>query len=300
MTCIVSITFRTFLLLEGGHATERFGVQRANKQDIEKAIGLVSKALGIDSSIIRDGLLGSTNLTLAGKKQDSGDIDIAMSSDDIDMDEANQKMLSLTNNEGALNKGTNIGSYAVDVGGKKVQVDLMFVKSKQWAKFIYHSAHGDNSTYPGAVRNLILMAAVRFKQEAGKDVVIKKDDQVIARASRALKLDTGLERLFKMAMKHKKTGKIGKNMQKVDPSELQQHVDQLVGKPVKFSHDAEIVNDPDKVAAFIFGAGVKAKDLMTTEQVIEQVKKLKNAAEIFKAARADLKNANLPIPKEMP
>ncbi len=66
-----------------------------------------------------------------------------------------KKMLELTGNEGAYNKGTNIGSYAVDVGGKKVQVDLMFVASKEWAKFIFHSAHGDGSKFPGVVRNFL-------------------------------------------------------------------------------------------------------------------------------------------------
>lgn len=296
----MSITFRTFLLLEGGNATEKYGVERANKQDIEKAIELVSKALQVDLKIISAGLLGSTEVTLAGQKQDSGDIDIAMSTDDIDMDEVNKKMLTLCNNEGSLNRGTSIGSYAVDVGGKKVQVDLMFVKSKDWAKFIYHSAHGRGSNYQGVVRNFLLMAAVRYTQEPGKDIIIKKKDDVIARASRALKPDTGLERLFKMATTSKRSGKMGRNLQKVEPAQLQQHIDSLVGKPVKFSHDAEIINDPDEVAKFIFGSNVKAKDIMTAEQVIERIKKLPNAAEIFKAARADLENSNLPIPKEMP
>jgi hypothetical protein len=294
------INFKTFLLMEGGAATAKYNVQRATKQDIVKAIELVSKALGIDKQTIQASLLGSTEVTLAGKKKDSGDIDIAMSTEQIDPDEADKRMLALCNNEGSMNKGTKIGSYAVDVGGKKVQVDLMFVQDKQWAKFIYHSAQGVGSKYPGAVRNIMLMAAVRYKQEAGKDLIVKDGDKVIARASRALKLDVGLERLFKMAGKSKRTGEWSRTASnKVSPTHLQKEVNKLVGKPVQFSHDAEIISDPDQVASFIFGKGTKASDLMTAEQVAAKIKKLPNAAEVIKAAKEDLANSNLPIPTEL-
>ena len=296
----MNTSFKTFLLLEGGKATEKFKTQRATKQDIEKAISLVSGALGIDSSVIKDNLLGSTRLTLLGKKKDSGDIDIALDTNEIDPVEADKKMLALTKGEGYMNKGTKIGSYAVNVGGKKVQVDLMFVSDKHWAKFIYHSEQGNGSKYPGAVRNILLASAVRFTHEPGKDILIKDKDQVIARASRAIKLDVGLERLFKMASKSKRTGQWSRSMNKVKPTDLQKHVDQLTDKPVKFSHDADVITDPDAVAKFIFGPSVKATDIMTAENVIAHIKKLKNASDIFKSARESLELASLPIPSEMP
>jgi hypothetical protein len=291
----MATTFRQFLT-EGGAATSKFNTERANKADIEKALQIVSKTLGL--SDIQDRVLGSVHLTLSGHKQDSGDIDIAVSSDELSPEEANEKMLALTNGEGNLNKGSNVGSYAVDVGGKKVQVDLMFVTSKEWAKFIYHSGEGHTSNYPGVVRNILLSAVARHTHEAGKDFLIKVDSEVVARASRAVKLDTGLERLFKMA-KRKKDGTFSKTMDKVDPAELKVHAEKLAGKEIKFSHDPEIVNDPDQVAAFLFGPDVKAKDIMTAEQVIGQIKKLKNANEILDDAKRTLKGGQLPIPKEI-
>lgn len=288
------ITFKNFLL-EGGNATAKYGTSRANKKDIEDILRKVGISLKLD---LTERLLGSTNLTLAGKKKDSGDIDIAITSDDnVNMEEAHEKMMELANNEGSLNKGTNVGSYAIPINDKKVQVDLMFVNSGDWARFIYHSAEGDKSAYPGVVRNFLLMAAVRYTLEPGKDVIVKKDDQVVARASRALKLDTGLERLFKMA--NQKNGKFGKGMNKVEPVQLQKQIDQLAGKPVKFSHDAEIINDPNEVAQFLFGKGVTAKDLMTAEDVIKHIKKLPNADEVIAAVKKDLEKSSLPIPKEL-
>lgn len=284
------LTFKQFLF-EGGAATAKYNVSRATKSDIETAIQQVGQALGL--SDIADRLLGSTTLTLAGHREDSGDIDIVVTRDDIDPEQAHQKMMELTNQEGTFNKGTNIGSYALPVGDKKIQVDLMFVNSKEWAKFIY--AASKDSQYPGAVRNILLACAVRHTHEAGKDFLIKKGDTVLARASRALKLDTGLERLFKMANK-KKDGTFGSAMDKIDPKELQVQANALAGREVKFSHDAEILDSPDAVAAWIFGQGTTAQDIQTAEQVVEKIKTLKTADLVIADAKEALKKANLPIP----
>jgi hypothetical protein len=291
----MKISFKAFLL-EGGAATAKYDVQRATKADIEKALEIVGSALGIQD--IKERLLGSTELTLLGKKSDSGDIDIAITPDEMDMEAADQKMLQLTNNQGALNKGTKVGSYAVDVGGKKVQVDLMFVSNKEWAKFIYHSSEGNGSQYPGVVRNLLLMAVTRHTHVPGKDVIVKKNDEVIARASRAIKLDVGLERLFKMA-KQKKDGTYSKGMDKVEPEELKKHIDGLAGRDVKFDPTPDIIDTPDEVAAWLFGPDTKAADIMTAEQVIEKIKKHKNANVIINDAKKSLVDANVPVPKEL-
>lgn len=289
-------TFKQFLT-EGGVATAKFKTERANKADIEKALDVVGRTLNLPD--IKERVLGSVSLTLSGKKEDSGDIDIVISTDEMDMADANAKMMKLVNNEGILNKGTKIGSYAVNVGEKKVQVDLMFVSNKDWAKFIFHSQDGDGSNYPGAVRNIILMAVARHKQEPGKDFLVKVDGDVVARASRALKLDAGLERLFKAAKYDKETKTFNKTMDKMDPGQLAMHAQTITGKKIKFNPDPEIINDPDQVAKWLFGDGVKAADLMTAEQVIALVKKLPKAKIIIDDAKADLKKAKLPIPVEL-
>lgn len=292
------ITFKQFLL-EGGHATAKFNVERANASDVKAALQFVSKALGVPYDTLKNDLLGSTELTLLGKKKDSGDIDIAFSLEKSDVDDINKKMIDATNNEGAYNSGTRVGSYAVPVNGKKVQVDLMFVNNKDWAKFIYHSEQGAGSEYPGAVRNIILMTALAHTQEPGKDFVMRDEDgRAVVRASRSIKMDLGMERLFKMAKVNAKTGKYNKGLDKVDPKEIEAHL-QSLGKKVKFSHDPEITDNPDHIAAYVFGSGVKAKDIMSAENVIKQIKKLKNADEIVAACKSELERLKLPVPKEL-
>lgn len=290
------LTFKTFLA-EGGNATAQFKTERANKADIEKALELVSSALGLTD--IKERLLGSTECTLLGHKADSGDVDLVLTYEDISAEDADQRMMELCNNEGTFNKGTKIGSYAVNVGNKKIQVDLMFVNNKDWAKFIYYSAEGRGSKYPGVVRNFLLMAVTRNKQEAGKDIIIKNGDKLIARATRAIKLDTGLERLFKMAKKNK-SGEFNKGLDKIHPTELKAAASELAGREVKFDPNPDIIDNPDAVTAWLFGSSVKAADILSAEQVIDQIKKLKNADQIFKDAKASLTNAKLDIPAELP
>jgi hypothetical protein len=219
-------------LMEGGAATKNYRTERATQVDVDKAVKIVSKTLGLD---VTGSLLGSSETTLQGKKESSGDIDIALSRNEMKPAVAHAKMMELTGNKGSWNKGSGVGSYAVDVGDKLVQVDLMFVSDKKWAKFIFHSSEGRGSNYPGVVRNLLLMAAMRHTHEAGKDFIIKHQGEVIARASRAIKLDTGVERLFKAAKFNDKTKKFNKTMEKMDPQQLAMHVHAITGKNVKFS-----------------------------------------------------------------
>jgi hypothetical protein len=293
------ISFKQFLT-EGGHATEKYGTSRAKQADISAALKYVSPIIKIPEQELKSSLLGSTELTLLGKRESSGDVDIAVEIDGDNYSEINKKMLAAVDNNGYWNQGSKIGSYAVPVNGKKVQVDLMFVSSKEWAKFIYHSADGRGSKYPGAVRNIILFTALSFVQEVGKDFVERDaDGNITARASRSIKLDTGMERLFKRAKYNPKTGKTNKTLEKVTADELASHLKQ-VGKNIEFEKDAGIINVPDKVAAFIFGDGVKAKDIMTAEDVIKQIKdKMEGADKILEKASKELKKNNLPIPTEL-
>ena len=51
------------------------------------------------------------------------------------------------------------------------------------------------------------------------------------------------------------------------------------GEDINFSKEQDHTNNPDDIAAHIFGSSVKAKDIMTAEDVIKQISKLKNASE---------------------
>lgn len=291
------ITFKRFLL-EGGTATKKWATGRASAVDIKSALKFVASAAGIPKEELQDNLLGSTEATLLGARPDSGDIDIALVLDKHDPAKVHADMMTATGNAGVWNAGTKIGSYSVPVDGHTVQVDLMFVSDRKWAKFAYHSSMGQGSAYPGAVRNIILTTALSHTQEPGKDFVLKdSDSRVIARASRSLTLGGGMSRMFKHVVR-KKDGSLGQTLQKTSAEDLEQFLADI-GQEISFSHREDATQDPDAVAAFIFGPGVVATDIMSAEAVITHIKKLPNSAEILKAAKAALQQAKLPIPSEL-
>ena len=292
------ITFKQFLL-EGGHATAKFNTERANAQDIKAALEFVSKTLDMPYETLKNDLLGSTALTLLGKKKDSGDLDIAFSLQHSDVNIIDKKMRAAVNDEGGYNAGTKVGSYAVPVNGKKVQVDLMFVNNKDWAKFIYHSEAGAGSKYPGAIRNIIMMTALTFAQEPGKDFTLDDSDgRQIARARKSIKMDQGMERLFKLAKFNEKTGKYNKSMDSVDPKELAIHL-KSKGHNLSFSQERDHTDDPKKVVEFIFGKGTDPKSVSSAEGVIAAIKKMKNSKEILAKAKSELERLNMEIPTEL-
>lgn len=293
------ISFKAFLLSEGGHATEKWNTVRATKEDVAAAVKFTSNVLGIPYAEMVDRLLGSTELTLMGKKKDSGDIDIAMPVSVAEFANAHEKMISAVNGEGVNNAGTKVASYAVPVNGKKVQVDLMMVTNKEWAKFIYHSSQGDKSKYPGAVRNIIMFTILTFIQEPGKDFVHRDDGgNVIARASRSIKLSTGMERLFKTVKINPKTGKASKALDSVSPDELESTL-KAMGKVIEFDKSVDLINSPDAVAEFIFGKGVKAADIMTAEDVIKHAKRNPHYESMVPKIKSELERLKLPVPAEL-
>ena len=297
----MKLSFKRYLLKEGGKATEEWGTERALKKDVKAAVAKVADILGVPEEELAKSLLGTSRLTYHGKKSSSGDIDIAV--DSKNFPKYNDLMLHAVGGSGQYNTGTKVGSYAVEVNGKKVQVDLMFVASTDFAKFMYYSTEGENSKYPGAVRNIMLMTLTAATLEDGKDFVIKDGEDVIARASRSLKLDTGLERLFKVA-KMRKDGKgRTKSLEKVHPDELDVELKNLDREKIGSYHkSADIINDPDKIAEFLFGHGVKSTDIMTAEQVAELIN-AKFKGEKLKELKANiikqLENAEFPVPKEL-
>jgi len=290
------ISFKQFLT-EGAPRTHKYSTKRATAEDITKALQFTSKVLGIPITTLRSDLIGSARLTLAGKKEDSGDIDIAFKPTDVaDVEAVNSKMLKAVKGKGVYNTGTKVGSYSVPVKGGSIQVDLMFIKNKSWAKWMYHASH--ESKYPGAVRNIILFTALAHTQEKDKDFVIRDGGKPIIRASKSVKMDMGMERLFKMAKFNKKTGMYNKSLEKVDPKAIEAHLHDI-GKEIKFSHDPDITDNPDHVAAHVFGPGVSSKDLMTAEDVIKHVHQMPNAKEVVQASKSELKQLKLPIPAEL-
>lgn len=278
------ITFKQFLL-EGGKETAVYGTVRAYASDIRKAIEIISKTLGKSEKYIEDNLLGSSKLTLSGRKKDSGDVDISYPIEQIES--ANNKMLKLVNGEGRLNPGTKVGSYAVDLSNKKIQVDLMFSEDIEWSKFAYYSP--ENSKYSGAARNIILATVLAHTQTPGKDFIIRdKDGMPIVRASLSMNLGKGVQRMFKMRKKNK-NGEWLKTMQTVTPEEIRKEFPNE-----KFSSDSKIITDPNWLANYLF-PGSTSNDIMTAEDILSLVKKRKDSKEILNDIERSLKKAKIKL-----
>ena len=98
-------------------------------------------------------LLGS-----AGKKQSSGDIDVAVDLNTITKDQLTSKLLVVSDATGIKRSGISV-HFKAPINGNAangyVQVDFMFVDNMQLAKFGLYSA-GDASKYTGVSRNFLM------------------------------------------------------------------------------------------------------------------------------------------------
>lgn len=292
------ITFKQFLL-EGGKATAALGTVRANQEDMKNALKFVAKQTGVPVSTLEDRLLGSARLTYKGARKDSGDVDIAMNEKEIDREDVVEKMTFATGNKPHVTGG-NTYSFAVPVqNNRKVQVDLMFVPDVEWAKFSHYAS--EHSAHKSGVRNELLHSALKFSMEPDKDLRVKDfAGNDIVRASRAYKLDKGVERIFKVAPKRKDGKGRVKSVLPAAPDEVQSALNDI-GHKGKFSSDSDIIRDPDVFAKLLFGPSVKGKDLMSTEQLIRIIKKYKSndAEAIFKDAVRGIKRLKFEVPDEL-
>lgn len=286
-------------MIEGGKATEKHGTVRATQADMQAALKYVSKYSGIPVEVLADRLLGSARLTYNGKQEDSGDVDIAIDETKVDKQKLVDR-LEFASGIKAFVIGDSTYSFAIPVGEKrKVQVDLMFVPDVEWAKFSHYAS--EHSKHKSGVRNELLHSALKWSMEDGKDVRVKDvAGNDIVRASRAYKLDQGVERIFKVA-KQRKDGKGRvKSPSHATPEEVQQALGEI-GHEGKFSPKTDTIRDPNKFAKLLFGARASAKDLMSTEQLITMIKKYKgeHADEIFKDAVKGIKRLKFPVPDEL-
>jgi hypothetical protein len=292
----MKLTFKQFLD-EGGAATAEHHTERATQQDIDTALRFVEKHTGVAYDRLKDNLLGSTGHTLAGHRTSSGDIDIAIEEGRYDKDKLVSAMTKATGLEKAKSVGGSTYSFPVRVAAdKKVQVDLMFVPSEKWARFGFHAAL--NSQHKGITRNLLLVNLMKRMFEKDKDVVVKGDDgEEIVRVRRGFKMDRGLERIYRVAPM-RKDGKGRVALRAGTPVEVEAELKKL-GRQEKFSKDPDAILDPDKAAEFMFGPGVKAKDILSAEQVIKLIFKRPDHVDIFKDTIEDLEKSDQPIPDEI-
>jgi hypothetical protein len=266
-------------LKEGGFAASEWNVGRINKGDIPATIKYVSKISGIPVKELHP--LGSV-----GKKSTSGDIDLAVDINKYDMNDIHTKMMEELNDEGVMNKGTKIGSYAVPIQGHKgkVQVDLMYVNNVKWAQFAYFSS--PDSQYKGAIRTILLMAVAASLNEPGTDhFEFSEDGELIIRAGRTLDLATGLRRIFQHRPTKKKGGGYVKTMKSIPVDEFQKMFPE-----VEVQGDNVLIDDPEMVVQMLFGPGIKPADVDTAEEVLALIQaKFKDPDKILHFAKSRIK-----------
>lgn len=128
------------------------GAIRIKKEQIPSTLDFLSTISHIPVTDFH--LLGST-----GKQKTSGDIDIAIDINKYDPQSTCETISHICKTI-VYNNGNKIGSCLIPIEGDErngmVQVDLMFIKNVEWAKFAYFSA-GDKSKYKGVYRTCLLM-----------------------------------------------------------------------------------------------------------------------------------------------
>lgn len=262
-------------LLEGGRATEKWGTQRATQRDIQVVARFFASALNVPENEVMENLLGSTNMTMMGYAEDSGDVDIALNTSKHKMEATHKKILKRVNEEGVLSPRIRVGSYAVPVGNdKKVQADLMFFDNMKWAKFMYLNEQGRSSKYKGVVRNVLLVSMIRHMTKPG-DIVIKDQyDNTVARAKYSLDINSGIKRTYKV-IPTLEYGAKPATLQAVSAAEFQNQINAMGPQYAAATIDTRdsVIDDPDEAMQFVFGDDVTAADVVTPEQTLALLKK---------------------------
>lgn len=183
----------TITLHEGGHVFKtpdgQPKTQSIQKADIKPTLKILEPALGIP---LVSHVLGS-----AGKKAQSGDIDISVDPHVISKDELILKLKSWVRDVHGQDgdhwvKKSGISVHFLmpirnDPTNGYVQIDFMFHKGgdaeTDWMKFSMYSA-GDNSTYSGADRNMLMSSIAKaqgLKYSWQKGLIRREDEQLISR-----------------------------------------------------------------------------------------------------------------------
>jgi hypothetical protein len=273
------------------------GVHDIEQRDIPRTLTHFSELSDIPTEELV--LLGST-----GKTAKSGDIDIAVDDSKYCPEELHQLLLDqLGSKRCYYNPGTRVGSYAVNINGDAgngvVQVDLMYVKSVDWAKFAYFSP-GDKSDYKGAIRAILLSAIAGTINDEGIDAfVYDEEGELLVRAGWGFYLPVGMKRMYQMRGISKKTGLWLKTMKNVSPDEI------LDKFPIlKFNQTNIVLDDPTAVVRALFGPGVEVSEVESAEDIIWQIllrftiARQKQIFEVAKKRAADLKG-KMTLPPEL-
>jgi len=260
------------IIKEGGAALAKAGVIRINRQDIPMTIDYVSQISGIPKEDMNP--LGST-----GKMPTSGDIDLAIDISQHNAKEVHQRMArQLQDDEAVYNPGTKVGSYAIPIAGDRekglVQVDFMYVKNPEWAKFAFFSA-GNESRYKGTIRTELIRGVAAALNVPGIDHFEYDDEgQLLIRVGRTMDRAEGLKRI----LQHRPAKKHGQGYIKTMKT-LSMDDFKAAYPDIEVHDDTMTIDDPSLVIQILFGKNVKLDDLRTAEQVLSIIKRKFNKKE---------------------
>ena len=192
------------VIMEGGNVFELPDdtaiTQRIKRQDIEPTIKWLEKITGLS---LMDNALGSV-----GKKESSGDLDLAVDETKLSKDDLLNKLVAWCKSQNIpddqiLNRAKKGGQPAYKAGWVAksgisvhfrtpirgnpkngfVQTDFMFTSDPQWMKFGMYSP-GDASKYSGADRNLLMSSIAKaqgMKYSWQKGLVRREDEAPISK-----------------------------------------------------------------------------------------------------------------------
>lgn len=196
----------TVAISEGGNAVSN--VSRIMLEEVQPTLKEIEKQilnpLGLNLTDV--GVLGST-----GKKESSGDIDLAIKID-MDIEDFYNKVSSLVDYEVVFLKGVSIisvGFPIYDKDGNKtdrlVQVDLMKIGNVDYSRFSYYSPyssdykgelgeHDVTSKYKGLFRNEILFTVASL---VNTEILEEFDGEPVLIKRLQFDLNKGLQELVK-------------------------------------------------------------------------------------------------------
>ena len=248
------------ILKEGGSAP---GVGPIHKDEMQATLAPLERALGID---LYNNMLGS-----AGKKQFSGDIDVAVTLNNDDIEAFGKKIqdspltlfYSKTSvfitkvkiqdydpNREFIDPATGENKGVPDGRTGYVQVDYM-PGDPNWMKTYYHSPSETESKYKGVFRNIMIATMCALYDR-------NSSEERTADDSRAMEVERWIWSPSHGLVRIKRTPKPRKD----GNGFTKQNVDKAVQKPIK---------DPEQIAKAL-GLG-SAKDLQSYETLKKAIKK---------------------------
>ena len=264
-------------LFEGGSMP---GVGPIHIDEINPTLDTLEKHLGID---LKNNVLGSV-----GKKEFSGDIDVAIQVDADKIPELVKKIeacpliMDIAKSSVIMTKvkieGFDQSKQTTKPRTGYVQVDFM-PGDPEWMKTYYHSPSDKESKYKGVFRNLMIatIAAIRDSRASGETI----DDGRPAEIERWIWSPTeGLVRIKRVPAQRKD----GKGYTK-------KNIDTHIQKPIK---------NPDQIAKALGLDG--AKDLNSFESLLAAVEKNLAADEVEKIKTSFAKNGtvkDIGVPSEL-